>query len=436
MMKRFLAALLLLTLLPVWGCAEMTDPALLTETDDLPELMTLSDGTPVTTAEQWEQRREEILALYSHYVYGFMPDPAGETLTWALSREEQTGGTLLTITVEANGSSGELSVLVTLPEGDAPEGGWPCFIEYMPWSYSYGGQTYAGPSPNCLYAASRGYAGINYDPSQAAADNALHFGVFYRLYRYDAVKAEGQRGVLLAWAWGVSKIIDALEAGAGEALGINPAMTLVGGVSRWGKSAAVAGAYDTRIAVTIPSCSGLGGVAIFRTNNSGKTYDLTSLGGPSAWVNTSANEPFGNLRSGEGYWFCGAFARFLNERRLPVDQHMLLALIAGENRHLIVVTGITSEGWNNTEGQCLAWLASKPAWRLLGVEDQTNILIHLDGHAILTTDMDAILDYCDVKLLGHDPASVPTDLTSMQGQLFLVENRDALDEAFGPYLGE
>ena len=433
MLKRGLCLLALLTLLPICGGAEMTDPALLPERDDLPELMTFADGSPVAAAEDWPRRRAEILALYEHYVYGAMPDPAGETLTWALSEDAEAGGTLLTVTVSAGGQSGDLSVLVTLPEGEAPAGGRPCFIEYSPWRWTWGGETHVGPSANCLYAASRGYAAVNYDPSQAAADNAMHYGIFYRLYRYDAVKPEAQRGVLLAWAWGVSKIIDALEAGAGEALGIDPARTLVGGVSRWGKSAAVAGAYDPRIAVTIPSCAGLGGTAVFRTNNSGKTYDLTSLGGPAAWTNTSANEPFANLRGGEGYWFCGTFARFLNERRLPVDQHMLLALIAGEGRHLILVTGITSEGWNNTEGQCLAWLASKPAWDLLGCGDQTHILIHLDGHAILPEDMERILDYCDARLPGRETAGA-ADPGGMDGGLFLRENRGVLDPAFAPYL--
>ncbi len=440
MLRRVLACALILALacagLPFSGGADMPDPALLTETDGIPDLMTFADGTPVASAEDWPRRREELLALYSHYVYGYMPDPGGETLAWSVADAPELGGKLLTVTVTVGENTGELSYLVTLPEGEAPEGGWPYFVEYMPWSYSWGGQTYSGPSQNCLYAASRGYAGVNYDPSQAAADNGMHFGAFYKLYRYDAVRRDDQRGVLLAWAWGVSKLIDALEAGAGAELGIDPSLSLVGGVSRWGKSAAVAGAYDPRIAVTIPACSGLGGIAMFRTDNEGKTYDLTSLGGPAAWVNTSRNEPFSNLRDGEGYWFCGNFTRMRGADWLPVDQHMLCALIAGEGRHLIVVTGITSEGWNNTEGQCLAWLAGKQTWDLLGIGDQTHILIHLDGHAILPSDMELILDYCDVNLLGRDPSAVTGDLSSMEGQLFLEENRDVLDDAFAPYLGD
>ena len=429
--------ILLLILIPALLCAalpggaDMPDPALLPERPAIPELMTFSDGSPVVTPEDWARRRAEILDLYAGYVYGRMPDPAGETLAWSVADAPDLGGKMLTVTVTVGENTGELSYLVTLPEGEPPAGGRPYFVEYMPWHMTWGGQTFDGPSQNCLYAASRGWAGINYDPSQAAADNAMHFGAFYRLYRYDAVQRDEQRGVLLAWAWGVSKLIDALEAGAGAELGIDPALSVVGGVSRWGKSAAVAGAYDPRIAVTVPSCSGAGGVAMFRTANEGKTYDLTSLGGPAAWVNESRNEPFSNLRDGEGYWFCGNFRRLRGPEYLPVDQHMLCALIAGEGRHLIVVTGITSEGWNNTEGQCLAWLAAKPAWELLGVGDNTHFLTHLDGHAILLSDMERILDYGDAVLPGRGGAE---PLPPMQGEIFLTENRGVLDEAFDAYL--
>ena len=393
--------------------------------EGLPELLTFRDGTPVRTPEEWQRRREEILALYGRYVYGFMPDPAGEEVSFQLTRQHELPGTLLNITVEANGRRAGLAALITLPADGAPEGGWPFFVEYAPWqNRGWLAKLRSTPvSPNCRMAADRGYAGIQYDPFLAAADNASRTGAFYTLYPYEKQNASG---VLLAWAWGVSKIIDALEAGAGESLNINPALSLVGGVSRWGKSAAVAGAWDRRIRVTIPSCSGLGGTAVFRTDNHGKTYDLSRLGGPSSWVNRSANEPFGNLQGGEGYWFCCCFAGVPSVRQLPVDQHMLCALAAGPQRHLIMVTGITSEGWNNTEGQCLAWRASQPVWDLLGASGHNNLLIHLDGHAILPSDMEVILDYCDRHLLGKTDAPA----TTMDGALFLEDNRAVLDPLF------
>ena len=51
----------------------------------LPELLRFSDGTPVTTAEQWTKRRGEILALYEKYVYGRLPDSAQETVAYAMT---------------------------------------------------------------------------------------------------------------------------------------------------------------------------------------------------------------------------------------------------------------------------------------------------------------------------------------------------------------
>ena len=54
-----------------------------------------------------------------------------------------------------------------------------------------------------------------------AADNNRHTGLFYDLYPYGEDWKE-QTGELLAWSWGISRIIDALEAGAGKELNINP----------------------------------------------------------------------------------------------------------------------------------------------------------------------------------------------------------------------
>ena len=415
----------------------MIPPYELAETEGLPELMRLQNGENVTNADQWAVRRRELLELYSYYMYGNMPDKAGEKLSYTLGRHDATGSTLLNITVEANGRSASFSVLVTLPETQAPAGGYPFYLEYMPWHYQswFTREWVTEVSANCRYAASRGYAGINYDTAQVAQDNASYTGAFYTLYPYggDGTCAS-QTGTLMAWAWGVGKVLDTLEQGAGAELHINPAHSVVGGVSRFGKGVAVAGAYDQRIRVVVPSCSGAGGIAIYRTNNSGKTYDLTSLGGSAAWVNESKNEPFGNLTGGEGYWFCGNFQKIRSAQCLPVDQHMLAALVADPQRHMIIVTGIESEGWNNTEGQCLAYVASQPAWDLLGCGGQNNMLIHLNGHAILPSDMVYILDYCDVHLCGKAPDEVESDFSQMKGNLFLQHNRNVLHAYFSPFL--
>ncbi len=440
MLKRILLLMMSMALFPVSACASETGallpPKQLPAIEGLPELMRFQDGRAVETAEDWQARRRELLELYSYYMYGYMPDKAQEKITYALEDDPVTGSKLMTITVVVGETQASFSVLVTLPDTPAPEGGYPFFVEYMPHHYQswFTKQWVTEVSPNCRQAAARGYAGINYDCSLVAQDNRNFTGAFYTLYPYKLMDQGSRNGTLLAWGWGVSKIIDALENGAGAELGINPELSLVGGVSRYGKSVAVAGAYDERIKVVIPSCSGAGGIATYRTNNSGKTYDLSSLGGSTAWVNESANEPLSNLQGGEGYWFCGRFALIPSVEQIPVDQHMLAALVASPERHMIIVTGITSEGWNNTEGQCLAYAASQPAWELLGCGGQNNMIIHLDGHAILPSDMQMILDYCDVHLMGKAPGQVSSDLSLMKGNLFLEHNRDRLYEEFAPYL--
>lgn len=406
-----------------------TDPKVLPALEGMPDLFTFQDGTKVETAQDWQRRKEEIMGLYEYYLYGYLPDKQGETLSYTLTPLADGTGYDMLITVSANEKTSSFSVTVTLPRTDAPENGYPFFIEYI-WAWPGMPKV----TQNQQMAAARGYAGIAYDPSQCAADNNTYTGAYYTLYPYYTKNPQDKTGVLLAWAWGVSKIIDALEMGAGAEMNIDPSMSLVGGVSRYGKSVAVAGIYDERIKVVIPSCSGAGGMAPFRTSNQGKTYDLSSLGGSTAWTNTSLNEPLSNLKSGEVYWFTWNFRYLANEKVIPVEQYMLSALVASPERHMIIVTGITSEGWNNTEGQCFSFIAAQPVWEMLGCPDQNNMIIHLDGHAILPSDMQYILDYCDVHLYGKDPGQVKSDLSQMKGNLFLEHNRDVLGEEFAPYL--
>ena len=372
----------------------------------LPDLMTFEDGTKVETAEDWARRRAEIKGLYEYYMYGYLPDGSEETLTWKID------GTTLNITVAREGRVVMLNVPFRIPTGDAPQGGWPYYIEYSWWGLSEAAQ----------YAANNGYAAFGYSPYAVAADDSSYTGAFYTLYPYGDHPTT-QSGVLVAWAWGVSKIIDAMEQGAGEALGINPEYSLVGGVSRFGKSTAVAGAFDERIKVCVPSCSGAGGLGMFRYTSGAKTYDLTSLGyvnaeGTGLWKN-GACESFGNIRShSEQHWFNWNFRITPEAQRLPFDQHFLAALCADPERHFILVTGVVSEEWNNVEGQTMAFVGAQPAWDILGASGNNNMIVHLNGHAILQSDMELIIDYCNEVLYGI-PAQ--RDLSVMKTNVFMEE---------------
>ena len=85
-------------------------------------------------------------------------------------------------------------------------------------------------------------------------------GVFYDLYGSDHTA-----GAMIAWAWGVSRLIDALE--QTPAAQIDPTRLGVTGCSRNGKGALIVGAFDDRIALTIPQESGSGGAASWRVSD-------------------------------------------------------------------------------------------------------------------------------------------------------------------------
>lgn len=404
----------------------MTPPDKLEALSEMPDLMTMLDGTKVTTAEQWAARREEIMELYRYYIYGYMPDTSAEEVSYALT--DTDGGKDLAITVRSGEKEVTFHTLVTMPEGEKPEGGYPYYIEYSYYRW------FGGASDVAKYAASRGYAAVSYMPTDVAADSTAYEGAFYTLYPYGE-SYRTQTGTLVAWAWGVGKIIDAMEAGAAEELGFNAAYSMVGGVSRYGKGAAVAGAYETRIKVVIPSCSGAGGLAPFRFTTTGRVYDLAALGyaaedGSTLWTNTT-NESMKNLQSeSEQHWFCGNFQKIAAPENLPVEQQMLAALSAAPDRYFIAITGIISEAWNCAEGQVITVKLAQPAYDLVGAGDHVGIIVHLNGHAILESDMVTILDYLDVMLYGKEAAS---DLSVMQHNLFMDEGNasDLMKQAIG-----
>lgn len=126
-----------------------------------------------------------------------------------------------------------------------------------------------------------GAAVISYDPLAVGKEGTARNnkqGAFYSLYG-----STSPTGILMAWAWGVSRIIDVIEqSGAGvfraDGLGVT-------GCSRYGKGAFAVGAFDQRIALTMPIESGSAGVPILRgiPGESG-AQPLSSAYGEQPWL--------------------------------------------------------------------------------------------------------------------------------------------------------
>ena len=152
-------------------------------------------------------------------------------------------------------------------------------------------------------------------------------------------------GVLAAWAWGMSRALDYLDA----APEVDASRAAIQGHSRWGKTALLAGALDTRWAAVFASCSGAMGASLEK-RDWGETIDNV------AWT-------------GGYHWMAGTFLRYAgNWDALPGDAHFLIALVAPRP---LFLTGGTDDQWSDPHGQFLAAVAASPVYELLGAAGLT-----------------------------------------------------------------
>jgi hypothetical protein len=161
-------------------------------------------------------------------------------------------------------------------------------------------------------------------------------------------------GVLRAWAWGDSRILDYLQTDPD----VDGSKVGVMGHSRGGKAALVALVDDPRFAIGYISSSGAGGAALFRRNYGEATSSVTS---PS-----------------EFHWFAGNFLLYGSvghtANELPVDSHEFIALVApravfiGGGALLTDPVYVPGDAWQDAQGMFMAAAAASPAWELLGAK--------------------------------------------------------------------
>jgi hypothetical protein len=171
-------------------------------------------------------------------------------------------------------------------------------------------------------------------------------GAFFDLYPTSTAT-----GALMAWTWGVSRLIDALEQLPDAK--IDPKRLGVTGCSRNGKGALIVGAFEDRIVLTIPQESGSGGSASWRIS------DAMLQGGTQVQTLSEI--------TGENVWFSPAFIAFKSTAtRLPFDHHMIEGLVAP--RALLVIEN-TDMVWLGNISTYNNSMAAHMIWEALGLPD-------------------------------------------------------------------
>ena len=378
----------------------------------LPDPLVMLNGKEVTTAKQWyNKRRPEILRLFEEHQYGKWPAKKPK-LRYTVEEDMGFEGTAIrkqvTIFFSPNDDGPKVDVLIYIPkDANAPVpllltmGGAnnlmvndPGIKPGMMWdartktrSVATGGARAGGRMTDYVKAFLKegfGFAIFNnsdIDPDFLGGATLGVRGLYLKPGQQEP--APNEWGAISAWAWGISHVIDYFE----KDPAINAQRIAITGSSRLGKTVMWAGARDPRVAMVLASCSGEGGAAISRRY----------FGETVAHLTEGTRYP---------YQFAANYGNYgADVTKLPVDAHMLVALIAP--RPLLLQTG-TTDNWSDPKGEFLAAVEAGKVYRLLGKDDlgttelpppdqpiyhTLGYFMHEGGHGTIPLDWEVYLQF-------------------------------------------
>ena len=341
-----------------------------------PDPLVLKNGKKVTSAKMWwNQRRPEIVEDFDREIYGRVPANVPKVKWEVMSTTNGMNGDVAIVTKQLVGHvdnssypavTVDIQATLTTPANAA--GPVPVMILFGPGAPIGGGRGPAPAAPGATPAAAKGGRAARGPQGPSAQQQLLAKGWGYANLSTGSVQADngaglsqgiiglvdkGQPrkpddwGVLRAWAWGASRVLDYLETDKS----VNAKEVGLEGHSRWGKATIVAMAYDQRFAIAYVSSSGEGGAKMHRRN----------------WGELVENV----AATSEYHWMAGNFLKYagpLNWNDLPVDSHELVAMCAP--RPVFLSAGATEgDGWVDAKGTFLAGAGAGPVYKLLGKKD-------------------------------------------------------------------
>jgi hypothetical protein len=302
---------------------------------NLPPILKFADGRDVT-AENWPQRREEILRIFEEHEYGHTPrGPFEVTGKLEYKREDDYANKVLTekytLTVRdtAENVSFSFPVVFHTPYGGNKK---PLFIlinfrdqtpdEYMPVEEI----TDRGAAVAMIY--------YNDVAEDANDDFKSGVGPLYPREKYDWSK-------IGMWAWSMSRTLDfALSLGR-----YDERKTACIGHSRLGKTSLWCGAQDERFKYVFVNDSGCSGDAVTRGKTGERIVHITDAF--PVWSNEKYKEYRGR------------------EEEMPFDQHMLVAAVAP--RHVYGGTAVL-DTWADPYSQYMSYFLANEVYRMLGMK--------------------------------------------------------------------
>lgn len=339
-----------------------------------PDPFVMLDGTPVKTPEDWfQKRRPELKRLFEYYMYGAAP-AAPRNVKGTIEREDKK---------YFGGKATKREIAITFgPEGTPPihlllvfpnerKGPAPVFLGAnfcgnhavlddptipltQTWMYPHCKGCVNNKATDesrgkevgvwCIESSiDRGYAVATFHNGDVDPDvNDFTDGV-HAHYLKPGQSAPGPHewGAIAAWAWGLSRCVDYLSTDKD----IDPKKICAIGHSRLGKTCLLAAAFDERIALAVPHQSGTGGAALSRDNDQ-ETVERINRSFP--------------------HWFNDAFTQFNGkEDRLPIDQHLLMALVAP--RPLLDTEG-DQDKWANFDNAHRSLEGADKVYKFLGTK--------------------------------------------------------------------